>query len=422
MAAIIFLVLLGFCLIGVPIATSIGVASTGYLAFFTELPLMVGPQRMFNTIDSFPLLAIPFFVLSGGLMQDGGISRRLIRLADSCIGHMTGGLTIVVIVCSMFFAAVSGSSAATITALGVILIPAMIQKGYSTPFAASVQACSGQMGVIIPPSIPMVVYAVATETSVAALFKAGVLPGILMGVSLIIYCYFTCKKRGYTGNPSRATKAERWAAFKDAIWAIMMPVIILGGIYSGYFTPTEAAAIAVAYAVIVGIFIYKELNIKNIPRIMLESAVTTATILFLIATAGLLAWVMGRLNVPQTVAKFFIAISSNKIVFLLIVNLLLFFVGMFFDAAPAIIILAPLLAPVAESFGISLIHFGIIMVVNLAIGFCTPPVGVNLFLSSKIAGIKLENMLGEVIRFLIILFIDMMLITFVPFLSLALVG
>ena len=420
MAGLVFIVLLALCFIGVPIATSIGAASTGYLAFFTDLPLIVAPQRMFTTIDSFPLMAVPFFVLSGGLMQAGGISKRLIRLADACVGHLTGGLAIVVVITSMFFAAVSGSSAATITALGVILIPAMVEKGYDKSYAAAVQACSGQMGVIIPPSIPMVVYAVATETSIADLFKAGILPGIVMGVSLMIFCYFTCKKRGYVGNSTRATGKEKLMALKEAIWAIFMPIIILGGIYSGWFTPTEAAAIAVGYAFIVGIFVYRELDIRKIKNIMLESAVTTATILFLISCAGLLAWIMGRLNVAQAVAAFFDLFVHNKITFLLVVNLLLFFVGMFSDAGPAIIILAPLLAPVAESYNISLVHFGIIMVVNLAVGFCTPPVGVNLFLSSQIAGIKLEDMLKDVVKFLVVLVADVLIVSFVPFLSTAL--
>lgn len=420
MAGLVFIVLLALCFIGVPIATSIGAASTGYLAFLTDLPLIVAPQRMFTTIDSFPLMAVPFFVLSGGLMQAGGISKRLIRFADACVGHLTGGLAIVVIITSMFFAAVSGSSAATITALGVILIPAMVEKGYDKSYAASVQACSGQMGVIIPPSIPMVVYAVATETSIADLFKAGLFPGILMGASLIIFCYFTCKKRGYVGNSTRASGKEKLLALKDAIWAIFMPIIILGGIYSGWFTPTEAAAIAVGYAFIVGIFVYKELDVRKIKNIMLESAVTTATILFLISCAGLLAWIMGRLNVAQAVAAFFDLFVHNRVVFLLVVNLLLFFVGMFSDAGPAIIILAPLLAPIAESYNISLVHFGIIMVVNLAVGFCTPPVGVNLFLSSQIAGIKLEDMLKDVVKFLIILVADVLIISFVPALSTAL--
>lgn len=415
-----FLCMILLFLVGVPIAIGIGITASGYLAWVANMPMVIVPQRLFVMADSFPLMAVPFFVLSGALMEAGGISRQLIKMAEAFVGHFVGGLAMVAIVTSMFFAAVSGSSAATVTAVGVIMIPAMILKGYDKSFAASVQACSGQMGVIIPPSIPMVVYGVVTGASVGDLFKAGVLPGIFMGVSVMLLTYGICKHKGYMGNPVKATAAERWKAFREAIWALFMPVIILGGVYSGAFTPTEASAIAVGYSFFVGVFVYKGLKLKMLPAVLGEAAVVTATILFLVATAGLLAWLMTRLNVPQQVAEMFSAVAKSKVTFLIITNLLLFLVGMFFDAGPAIIVLAPLLAPIAQTHGIDLVHFGIIMIVNLAIGFCTPPVGINLFLSCQIAGIRLEEILRYVSWFLIVLVIDVLVISFVPFLSMAL--
>ncbi len=421
MIASLFLFMLLLFLIGVPIAVGIGIAAALALAFVANMPMVIVPQRLFVMTDSFPLMAVPFFVLSGALMEAGGISRQLVKMAEAFVGHLTGGLAMVAIVTSMFFAAVSGSSAATVTAVGVILIPAMIAKGYDKGFAASVQACSGQMGVIIPPSIPMVVYGVVTGASVGDLFKAGVLPGILMGFSVMGVAYVFCKKNRYMGNPVKASWGERLRALREAIWALLMPVIILGGVYSGYFTPTEASAIAVGYAFIVGMFVYKGLTPGILPQVLGEAAVVTATILFLVATAGVLAWLMTRLNVPQQVATFFNSIAGSRYDFLIITNLLLFLVGMFFDAGPAIIVLAPLLAPIAESHGINLVHFGIIMIVNLAVGFCTPPVGINLFLSCQIAGIRLEVIMRYVAWFLIALIADVFIISFVPFLSMALI-
>ncbi len=404
---------------GIPIAVSLAVTSSLFLELTTHISLVILPQRLFTTVDSFPLMAVPFFVLAGALMEAGGISDRLVGFIESMLGHVTGGLTIVVIVTSAFFAAISGSSSATIAAIGGILIPAMIAQGYDRNYASAVQCCSGQLGVIIPPSIPMVLYGVATETSIGDLFKAGILPGVFMALCLVLLSFMICRKKGYKGV-EKSSPTQRWESFKKALLALLMPVIVLGGIYGGLFTPTEAAAVAVAYAFLVGKFVYKRLDGKTLMKALTESAATTAILMFLIACAGVFAWLLGRLNITRDVALFFTSISDNKYVFLLLVNLLLLVAGMFMDAGPAIMILAPLLAPIATQYNVNLIHFGIIMVVNLAVGLCTPPVGVNLFLSCQIGKITMTDILGSVWPYLIVLFAVVLIVTFVPALSLAL--
>ncbi|WNX83047.1 TRAP transporter large permease [Agathobaculum sp. NTUH-O15-33] len=419
MVAILFILFLALIILGTPIAVSLVSSSLTYLMGATTIPLTVVAQRMFTGADSFPLMAVPFFIVAGVLMESGGISKKLIRFADACLGHRTGGLAMVVIVTSAFFAAISGSSAATVTAIGMIMIPAMISKGYDRRFAAAVQCCSGQMGIIIPPSIAMVVFAVSTETSISDMFKAGFIPGIFMAICLCTLSYFVCKKRGYVGS-EKSTWKQRAIAFKDAFLAILMPVLVLGTIYAGVCTPTESAAIAVIYAFVLGKFVYHELTWKKVIKQFADAAITTATILFLIACACVFAWVLGRLNVPSQVAAAITSIAHNKIVFLLLVNLLLFIVGMFMDVAPAITILAPLLCPVALGFGINIIHFGIIMVVNLAVGLCTPPVGINIFLSCQIAEIPFTAILKDILPFLLVLILVTLAITFVPWMSLAL--
>ncbi|MEW9669892.1 TRAP transporter large permease [Ammoniphilus sp. 3BR4] len=417
MAAVLFLSLLGLLGVGVPIAIALGLSSAIAVWWGGGIPLIILAQRAFTSIDSFPLMAVPFFILAGALMETGGISRRLVHFANSLTGHITGGLGLVAVVTSMFFAAISGSSAATVAALGSILIPAMVKRGYHRNFGGAVQAVSGELGVIIPPSIPMILYAVTTETSIGDMFMAGVVPGLMIGLSLMITVYFIAKKRGYASE-QRMSWAERWQAFKDAILALFMPVIILGGIYGGIFTPTEAAGVAVAYAFIVGVFIYKEIKWKDLLPILGHSTVTSAIIMFIIANAGLFGWILSREGVPQMVAEFFTNISPNPIIFLLCVNLLLFMVGMFFETGASIIILAPLLAPVAMKFGIDPVHFGMIMIVNLAMGMCTPPVGVNLFISCQIAQIKLEDITKAILPFIVVLIVDLLLISFIPQISL----
>lgn len=420
MTLLLMILLILFFFIGVPIAVSMGFASAISIWWDGGTPLIVLAQRTFTSIDSFPLMSIPFFILAGTLMEYGGISRRLVKFANALTGHLPGGLALVTVVTSMFFAAISGSSAATTAALGSILIPAMIARGYHRNFAGAVQATSGELGIILPPSIPLILYGVATETSIGDLFLAALVPGILIGLTLILTVYILAKRRGYAREP-RKSKAEVWEAFKDSFLALLMPVIILGGIYGGVFTPTEAAGIAVLYAFIVGMFVYKEIKFSKILEILKQSGITTSVIMFIIASAGLFGWIITREGLPQIVAEFFIAISDNPIVFLLLVNLFLIVLGMFMETNASIIILAPLLTPVAIQFGIDPVHFGIIMIVNLALGMCTPPLGINLFISSQLAKIRLDQITIGMIPFYIALFISLMIITFIPGVSMGLI-
>ncbi|UFJ41409.1 TRAP transporter large permease [Brevibacillus humidisoli] len=403
-------------LLSVPVALSLGLASTIALTTEGNMGLIVLIQRMFAALDSFPLMAIPFFILAGALMETGGISRRLVNFANSLAGGMAGGLAIVTVVTAMFFSAISGSSAATTAAIGSILIPAMVNKGYDIRFAGATQAVSGELGVIIPPSIPMILFGISASVSIGDLFIAGFLPGILIGGSLIFVCWFISKKRGYKGEAG-ITWSDRIKAFREAFLALLMPVIILGGIYGGFFTPTEAAVIAVLYAFIVGVFVYKEVKWKDLVEVFAKSSITTSIIMIIISTAGMFGWILTREQVPQKVAAMFTSFSDSPFVFLLLINLLLLFVGMFFETSAAIIILAPLLTPIAMTLGIDPVHFGMIMIINLAIGMVTPPVGVNLFVACQIANIKLEQLSKALLPFFLMLAIDILIITYVPALS-----
>jgi C4-dicarboxylate transporter, DctM subunit len=420
MAVVLMICMLVFFALSVPIAVSIGLASAVALWWEGSTPLIVLVQRSFTSIDSFPLMAIPFFILAGTLMEFGGISKRLINLANAFTGHLPGGLAIVTIVTAMFFSAISGSSAATTAALGSILIPGMIKRGYDARFAGATQAVSGELGIIIPPSIPMILYGVSASVSIGDLFMAGFVPGVLIGLALIMTVLIISKKQGYKREPKKNFK-ERMLAVKESFLALLMPVIILGGIYGGIFTPTEAAGVAVGYAFIVGVFVYKEIKLKQLIQIFTQSTVTTATIMFIIASAGLFGWIITRANVPQMVAEFFMSISDNPITFLLLVNLFLLIVGMFMETNASIIILAPLLLPVAIELGVDPVHFGIIMIVNLALGMCTPPFGVNLFISSQIAKIRLDQISRGMLPYYLVLLVTLLLITFIPQLSIGLV-
>lgn len=420
MFAVLMIFMLIFFALSVPIAVSMGLASAIALWWDGGTPIIVLIQRLFTSIDSFPLMAIPFFILAGTLMEYGGISKRLIALANALTGHLPGGLAIVTIVTAMFFSAISGSSAATTAALGSLLIPAMINRGYHPNFAGGTQAVAGELGIIIPPSIPMVLYGVTVSVSIGDMFMAGIVPGILIGFALILTVYIIAKKRDYKPEP-RKSLSELFAAFKEAFWALLMPLIILGGIYGGFFTPTEAAGIAVGYAFIVGVLIYKEIKVKQLAQILVQSSVTTATIMFIIASAGLFGWIITRENIPQLVTQFFTGISDSPFIFLLLVNLFLLIVGMFMETNASLIILAPLLVPVAVQLGIDPVHFGIIMIVNLALGMCTPPMGVNLFISAQLAKIRLDQITVGILPYYVALLIALLMITYIPQLSIGLV-
>jgi C4-dicarboxylate transporter, DctM subunit len=416
MIALLFISLAILFAIGVPIAIALGLSSALVAVFGGLAPLQLVPQQMFNAINSFPLMAIPFFILAGYLMQTGGISHRLVNFASSLVGHITGGLAMVVIITSMFFAAISGSGAATTAAIGSILIPAMIAKGYHVNFASANQAVSGALGVVIPPSIPLILYGISAKQSVGDMFMAGVIPGVIITASLLISAYFVSKRKGYIGVEKSSVK-DTAKAFYQAILSLLMPIIVLGGIYGGIFTPTEAAVIAVAYSFIIGVFVYREIKLKDLPQIFKESSVTTAIVMIIISSAGLFSFVLNGLKIPEMVSQTFLGMTTNIYVFIILVNVFLLIVGMFMEAAAAILIFVPILLPVATALGMDPIHFGIIVVVNLAIGLITPPVGINLFVATQISKIRIEQISKAIIPFVIILFVDVLIISLIPFFS-----
>jgi C4-dicarboxylate transporter, DctM subunit len=416
MIALLFISLAILFAIGVPIAIALGLSSALVAVFGGLAPLQLVPQQMFNAINSFPLMAIPFFILAGYLMQTGGISHRLVNFASSLVGHITGGLAMVVIITSMFFAAISGSGAATTAAIGSILIPAMIAKGYHVNFASANQAVSGALGVVIPPSIPLILYGISAKQSVGDMFMAGVIPGVIITASLLISAYFVSKRKGYIGVEKSSMK-DTAKAFYQAILSLLMPIIVLGGIYGGIFTPTEAAVIAVAYSFIIGVFVYREIKLKDLPQIFKESSVTTAIVMIIISSAGLFSFVLNGLKIPELVSQTFLGMTTNIYVFIILVNVFLLIVGMFMEAAAAILIFVPILLPIATALGMDPIHFGIIVVVNLAIGLITPPVGINLFVATQISKIRIEQISKAIIPFVIILFVDVLIISLIPFFS-----
>ncbi len=418
MITILFASLIALFLLGVPIAISIGSAT--FLALLSSpIPSTVLVQKMFTAMDSFPLMAVPFFILAGALMETGGISRRLIHLANTFVGHYSGGLAFVAIIASMFFGAISGAAAACVAAIGAVIIPEMVARGYGKPYTAAVQATAGTLGVMIPPSIPMIIYCVMTGVSVGALFMAGIVPGVIVGVSLMFTAWIIARRRGYKGE-RRFTWGERRSAFKEAFWALMMPVIILGGIYGGIFTPTEAAVVAVVYGLFIGFFVYREIRVSNLKTVFVNTAVSTAIIMLIIGASSAFSWVITSKRVPQMVAEGMLSLSSNPVVILLLINLLLLFIGTFMETVASIIILVPVLMPVLATIGVDPLHFGIVIVVNLAIGMVTPPLGICLFVSCGIAKISLEEISRAALPFILVMILDVLLLTYLPVLSIGL--
>ena len=402
----------------VSVAVSIGLAAILGIQV-SGINMLISVKEMFSSINKFPLAAIPFFILAGNLMETGGISRRLVEFAKSIVGGVQGGLPMTCVLTCMIFAAVSGSSVATTFAVGAILIPALIKHGYPTSYAAALQATSAELGVIIPPSIPMILYGVSAEVSIGELFIAGFGPGFLISGALMLFVYIYCRYKGWGKNDGDG-RLGFFAATRQAGWALMMPVIILGGIYGGIFTPTEASAVAVFYALLVGGVVYRELNFKNLAAILRKSVLSSAVIMFIIANAGLFAFLITRAGVPAAIGTYLESVLQSPAMFLLGVNAALFLIGMFIETSAAIIVLAPILAPVAMHLGIDPVHFGLIMVVNLALGMITPPFGVNLFAACTVAKISLDRIIGQLVPFVLVILACLMVITYVPSISLTL--
>lgn len=405
--------------ISVPIAISIGLASMIGLFGFTSLPPIVIPQQVFIALDKFPLAAIPFFILAGNLMEVGGLSRRLVDFARSFVGQIQGGLAATCVITCMLFSAISGSSVATTFAVGVVLIPAMRNLGYPVGFVAALMATSAELGVIIPPSIPMILYGVATQTSIPQLFLAGIVPGLLIAGALLVTSVIWCRVKGW-GKRDGEGSLPRLTAARRAIWALLMPVLIMGGIYGGVTTPTEASVIAVVYAMVVGLLLHREMSLADLVRAFRKSVITSAVIMFIIGTASLMGYLLNREGVPDAAALWLTSTFEGPVSLMLAINAMLFVIGMFIETGASIIVLAPILQDAAARVGIAPVHFGTVMVVNLTLGMITPPLGVNLFAAAQIAGCSVTQMLRPLMVFVSVIVLCLLVIAFVPAVSMTL--
>ena len=405
--------------LGVPIAVILGVTTLVSLVFFSSTPLTIITQQLFNALDQFVLLAIPFFILAGAVMTRGGIARRLINFVNALVGWFPGGLAMAGILACIFFAAISGSSPATVVAIGSIMIPALVKAGYGEKFSLGLITVSGSLGIVIPPSIPMILYCLVMNVSVAEIFMAGVLPGLLIGFSLMVYTFFVARKHDWRIE-QKASLSQLIRTGKDGIWALMLPFIVLGGIYSGVFTPTEAAAVSVVYALFVEMVIYREFGIKDLTEVCREAAVLSACLLFILSCAMTFIWLLTAEQIPHQLADIIIHYIDSPWMFLLTVNLLFLILGCFMDDVSAMLVLAPLFLETLNRYGIDLVHFGVVMVLNIQMGMLTPPFGLNLFVASGITKEPIIKIASGVAPFLVIMLACLMLVTYIPWISLAL--
>ncbi|MBR3121683.1 TRAP transporter large permease [Oceanobacillus profundus] len=420
MAALLFSSLIGLLLLNVPLAIAVGLASILVL-YLGDLDLFVAVQRMITGLDVFSLMAIPLFMIAGKIMEIGGISKRLVDLAASIVGSITGGFAIIAVISSMFFAAISGSAPATVVAIGSILVPAMIKEGYDKKFSIALIAASGTIGIIIPPSIPFITFGISANASVGDLFIAGVLPGLLMGLTLIIYCFIISKRKGYKGSEKTSIK-KFFQSLKSSILGLLMPLIILGGIYLGWFTPTESGAVACIYGLIVSLFIYRTMKISELKSVFVEAGTLSAMVLFIVATANLMSWLITVEQIPSKIAGALSSVTESPLVFLFIITLVLLVVGTFMETNAAIILIVPILLPLLNTYDINLIHFGVLMIFNLAIGLLTPPLGVNLFVAKSLANIQFNQLIKSIIPFILLMLLNLVILIIIPEISLLLLS
>jgi C4-dicarboxylate transporter DctM subunit len=414
-AAIIFVLLLVLMLTGMPVSISLGLTVLTFLFTMTHVPVQSVALKLFTGIENFEIMAIPFFILAGNFLTHGGVARRMINFATSMVGHWHGGLALAGVLACALFAAVSGSSPATVVAIGSILLPAMVRQGYPKRFGAGVITTSGALGILIPPSIVMVMYSVSTNTSVGKLFMAGVIPGLMLAFFLGFTTWVLAKKNDYPRMP-KATWAERGAAFRKSAWGLLL--IVMGGIYTGIFTPTEAAAMSAVYAFVVAVFVYKDLSLKQVPKVLLDSASMSAMLLYIITNAVLFSFLMTSENIPQSMAGWIMDAGFGQLTFLLVVNILLLVAGNVMEPSSIVLIMAPILFPVARTLGIDPVHFGIIMVVNMEVGMCHPPVGLNLYVASGITNMGITELTKAVMPWLLTMIAFLGLVTYWPSLSL----